>query len=104
MVGGRYSDKPICDCISIANGGNIYISDLEANAIGVITPDRQCQKLIEDDRISSLESLNFGPNGYLYFVVSQLHRSATLNNGKETARPPYCVFRIKLLAPGVVGR
>ena len=100
----RYSDKPICDGISIDDGGNIYISDLEANAIGVITPDRQYKKLIEDERISWPESFSFGPDGYLYFVASQLHRSAPLNNGKETARPPFYVFRIKPLSPGVVGR
>ncbi len=100
----RYSDKPICDGISIDNGGNIYISDLEANAIGVITPDRQYKELIQDAIISWPESFSFGPDGYLYFVASQLHRSAPLNNLNETAKPPFYVFRIKGLAPGVVGR
>ena len=100
----RYSYKPICDGISIDNGGNIYISDLGANAIGVITPDRRYKELIQDASISWPESFSFGPDGYLYFVASQLHRSAPLNNGKEAAKAPFYVFRIKGLAPGVVGR
>lgn len=100
----RYSDKPICDGISVDDAGNIYISDLESNAIGVITPDRQYKKLVKDNRISWPESFSFGPDGYLYFVASQLHLSAPLNSGKEKAKPPFYVFRVKGLAPGVVGR
>ena len=100
----RYSDKPVCDGISIDNGGNIYISDLESNAIGVIRNDRRYEKLVKNDLISWPESFSFGPDGYLYFVASQLHRSAPLNNGKQVVKTPFHVLRIKGLANGVVGR
>lgn len=100
----RYSDKPICDGISIDDSGNIYISDLESNAIGVIRNDRSYEKLVQNDLISWPESFSFGPDGYLYFVASQLHRSAPLNNGRQLVKPPFHVFRIKGLANGVVGR
>lgn len=100
----RYSDKPICDGISIDDNGNIYISDLESNAIGVMRTDRRYEKLVQSDMISWPESFSFGPDGYLYFVASQLHRSARLNNGKQVAKAPFYVFRIKGLARGVVGR
>jgi sugar lactone lactonase YvrE len=100
----RYSDKPLCDGISTDQAGNIYISDLQANAIGVVTPDRRYNKLIEDPRVSWPESFSFGPDGYLYFVASQLHLSAPLHGGKGIAKPPFYVFRLKALAPGVVGR
>ena len=100
----RFSDKPMCDGISVDNAGNIYISDLQANAIGVITPDRHYEKLITDPRISWPESFSFGPDGLLYFVASQLHLSAPLNGGKNGVKPPFYVFRMKALAPGVVGR
>ena len=36
----RYAEKPVCDGISLDNAGNIYVSDLQANSIGVIRPDR----------------------------------------------------------------
>jgi sugar lactone lactonase YvrE len=100
----RYSEKPTCDGISMDNDGNIYISDLEAHAVGVITKDRKYAKLVSDPRISWPESFSFGPDGYLYFVASQLHLSAPLNEGKNRAKPPFYVFRVKALAPGVVGR
>jgi sugar lactone lactonase YvrE len=100
----RYSDKPICDGISVDEAGNIYISDLHTKSIGVITPDRQYKTLVTDPRISWPESFSFGPDGYLYFVASQLHLSGPLNDGINQAKPPFYVFRIKPLAPGVVGR
>jgi sugar lactone lactonase YvrE len=100
----RFSEKPICDGISLDNEGNIYISDLESHAIGIIGQDRKYKKLVSDPRISWPESFSFGPDGYLYFVASQLHLSAPLNEGKNKAKPPFYVFRVKALAPGVVGR
>jgi sugar lactone lactonase YvrE len=100
----RYSDKPICDGLSIDNAGNIYVSDLQSHSLGVITPDRKFRNLITDPRISWVESFSYGPDGYLYFVSSQIHLSAPLNEGKNQASPPFHVFRIKPLAPGVVGR
>ncbi len=100
----HFSDKPICDGISVDKSDNIYISDLQAKAIGVIRPDRSYSILVTDPRISWPESFSFGPDGYLYFVASQLHLSAPLNEGINKARPPFCVFRMKPLAPGVVGR
>lgn len=100
----QYSEKPICDGISIDDAGNIYISDLQANAVGVIGTDRKYRKLVADPRISWPESFSFGPDGLLYFVASQLHLSAPLHGGTNGAVPPFYVFRMKALAPGVIGR
>jgi sugar lactone lactonase YvrE len=100
----RFSDKPLCDGLSIDNSGNIYVSDLQSNSLGVVTPDRQFKKLITDPRISWVESFSYAPDGYLYFVSSRIHLSAPLNEGKNQASPPFHVLRMKPLAPGVVGR
>jgi sugar lactone lactonase YvrE len=100
----RYGDKPVCDGISVDNANNIYISDLRAKSIGVIGTDRTYRLLVTDPRLSWPESFSFGPDGYLYFVASQLHLSAPLNDGANKAHPPFYVFRIKPLAPGMVGR
>jgi sugar lactone lactonase YvrE len=100
----RFSDKPVCDGISIDDANNIYVSDLQSNAIGVISKDGTYRKLVVDPRISWPESFSFGPDGYLYFVASQLHLSAPLNEGVNKAKLPFYIFRFKALAPGVVGR
>jgi sugar lactone lactonase YvrE len=99
-----YSYKPLCDGISVDNGGNIYISDLQNNAIGAITPDRKYKKLIQDPKICWPESFSFDSDGYLYFVASKLYQSAPLHKGKSVAQPPFYLLRIKALAPGVPGR
>ncbi|AFM26974.1 L-dopachrome tautomerase-related protein [Desulfomonile tiedjei] len=100
----RFSDKPICDGLSIDNAGNIYISDLQSSTLSVISPNREFKQLVTDPRISWLESFSYGPDGFLYFVSSQLHLSAPLNEGKNQAKPPFYVLRTKPLAPGVIGR
>ena len=100
----KYSDKPISDGISLDRAGNIYISELEANAIGVITTDRNYQRLISDERLSWPDAFSFSADGYLYVTANQLHRSAGLNAGEEVSIPPYYIFRLKALAPGIVGR
>lgn len=100
----RYADKPICDGISIDREGNIYISDIGNNAVGVIDDTRSYRILAQDRRLSWPDAFSFGPDGKLYTVANQLHRTAVLNAGEMQAQPPYFVFRIDPLAPGLPGR
>jgi sugar lactone lactonase YvrE len=100
----RWADKPICDGISIDDAGNLYLGDLAGNAIGVIGPDRNYRILIADPRLSWVDAFSFGPDGYLYTVANQLHRSAVLNGGEAATIPPYLILRFKPLATGTTGR
>ncbi|MDJ0600099.1 MAG: L-dopachrome tautomerase-related protein [Crocosphaera sp.] len=100
----RYSDRPICDGISIDQNNNLYLGDLALNAIGVIKSDRTYELFSEDERLRWTDSFSFGPDGYLYCNCNQLHRSAPLNRGEMTASPPYYILRLQPLAPGVIGR
>jgi hypothetical protein len=100
----RYSDKPICDGISIDRRQNIYVSDIGNDAVGVIGLNREYRILVQDERLSWPDAFSFGPDGMLYTVANQLHRSAVLNAGEQTAEPPYLILRIEPLAPGIQGR
>jgi Major royal jelly protein len=100
----RYSAKPICDGISIDTDNNIYLGDLAENAIGVIKPDRSYIRLAQSAELSWVDSLSFGPEGKLYAVVNQLHRSAALNGGEALSKPPYLLIEVKALAAGLPGR
>jgi sugar lactone lactonase YvrE len=100
----RWADKPICDGISIDDAGNLYLGDLAGNAIGVIGPDRNYRILIADPRLSWVDAFSFGPDGYLYTVANQLHRSSVLNGGEAATVPPYLILRFKPLATGTTGR
>ena len=100
----HWADKPICDGISIDDAGNLYLGDLASNAIGVIGPDRNYRVLITDPRLSWVDAFSFGPDGYLYTVANQLHRSTVLNGGEAATVPPYLILRFKPLATGTTGR
>ena len=100
----RYSDKPICDGISIDQDNNLYLGDLAVNAMGMIKPDRSYQLLASDKKLPWIDSFSFGTDGYLYFNCDQLNLSAPLNGGKDISSPPYEILRFKPFAPGFVGR
>jgi len=100
----RYSDKPISDGITIDKDNNIYLGELAANAIGVISADKKYQRLAQCPRLSWVDSFSFGPNGQLFAVANRLHQSSTLNGGVSASKPPYYLLQIKALAAGLPGR
>lgn len=100
----RYGRKPISDGISIDRAGNVYITDLANNAIGVIDQSREYRIYVRDERLSWPDALSFGPDDKLYTVSNQLHQSAVLHAGEQTAEPPYYIFSLTPLAGGVSGR
>ncbi len=100
----RYGRKPVCDGISIDRDDNIYVTDIANNAIGVIDRSREYRIYIRDQRLSWPDALSFGPDGRLYTVSNQLHRSALLHGGEQTATPPFYIFAFQALAAGISGR
>lgn len=100
----RYSDKPICDGISIDSDHNLYLGDLATNKLGIIKSDRSYQTLETDQKLSWIDSFSFGADGYLYFNCDQLHLSAPLNGGEDNSQAPYQIWRMEPLAPGFAGR
>lgn len=100
----RYSDKPICDGITIDAAENIYVTDLAAHAVGVIDRDRNYRILVSDPRLSWPDAFSFSPDDYVYVVANQLNLSAPLNAGKDSAKPPFYILRFRALSRGVTGR
>ncbi len=100
----RYGRKPACDGISIDNAGNIYVTDVGNNAIGVIGRDGEYRIYLQDPRLSWPDAFSFGPDNRLNVVANQLHRSALLHAGVPTASPPFYIFSFEPLAGGVTGR
>ncbi|SDG51679.1 Sugar lactone lactonase YvrE [Limimonas halophila] len=99
-----YGDKPVSDGITIDADGNVYITDLGHNAVGVTRPDGTYDRLIRDDRLLWPDGFAMGPDGHAYVTVNQLHRAPFLNKGKNTAEPPYYVMRFEPVGRAVVGR
>ena len=100
----RYGDKPICDGITIDGAGNVYITSITNNAIGVVDETGEYRTLYQDDLLNWTDGMAFGPDDYIYVTVSQLHNSPPLNNGKNDSNPPFYLVRFPALASGEVGR
>lgn len=99
-----YADRPFCDGITIDRAGNIYLGAIAENAIGVIDTNRKYHALITGEQIAWPDAFSFGPDGLVYVVLNQLHRSAQLNGGKNMTVPPFTIGTFKPLAPGFTGR
>jgi len=100
----RYGRKPICDGITIDNDGNIYITDIGNHAIGVIGRGGEYRIYLQDPRLSWPDAFSFGPDNRIYTVSNQLHKSALLHAGVQTAAAPFHILSFEPLADGVSGR
>jgi len=101
----RYGDKEICDGITVDTAGNVYITDMTNNAVGVTRPSGEYEVLVRDDeRFLWPDGFCCGPDGHICFTVTQLHRSPPFNRGEEESYHPFELFRFESLAPVTVGR
>ncbi len=97
--------RPISDGISIDDDGNIFLSSVTENAVGVVNRRGTYSQLHADDELLSWpDAFSFGPDGALYVVANKLHRTPALNNGKYEAKPPFYILRFYPRTAGVVGR
>lgn len=101
----RYGEKPPSGGITIDDAGNVYVTDLNAKGIGVISPDGQYRLLVSDDELLEWpDGFATGPDNKIYVTVNRLHKSARLNGGVNQSAPPYYVLRFPALAPTSIGR
>lgn len=75
----RYADKPMSDGITIDNDGNVYVSDITNNALGVVLTNGEYRQLFQDEKLAWVEGFaNHGNRGILA-TANQLHRSKAFN-------------------------
>jgi sugar lactone lactonase YvrE len=100
----RYSDKTNNGGITIDSVGNIYSTEPENRAIGIIPADtKKYRQFVKDERCSWPDGVSYSPDGYMYFSDSQIAKAPLCNDGKSLNKPPYLLFRFKPLAHGRVG-
>jgi sugar lactone lactonase YvrE len=90
-----YSEKRPSDGMIIDKNNNIYVGDVERNAIGVIGQDGY-KVFAQDDKLLSWADGFSIQGGYLYVTQNSLHLNPALNEGEEGAAKPFHVLRIKL--------
>jgi hypothetical protein len=101
----RFGNKPISDGSSMNHAGEIYISDIGNNAIGLINRQGSYVQLFQNDALINWpDAFSFGPDDWCYVVINQLHRGPVLNAGSDESVPPFLIARFKQDTGGVIGR
>lgn len=101
----RYGDKPISDGSTVDAAGNVYITAMTDNAIGVTRPDGAYEVLFQsDDGLPWPDGFAMGADGYVYATVNELHRSPVLNGGEDASRGVFRIVRFQALGAAISGR
>ncbi len=100
----RYGDKPISDGSTVDGGGNVYITSITEDAVGVTKADGSYEILYQQDDMSWPDGFAFGPDGYVYVTINELHRSPVLNGGEDGTLGEFKIMRFPALATGTSGR
>ncbi|MDT8397476.1 MAG: L-dopachrome tautomerase-related protein [Pseudomonadales bacterium] len=100
----RYADKAISAGITMDDDGNVYVADIQANGIGLATPEAY-RVIVQDPlRLSWPDGISVGPDGYVYTGSNSLFRSFASHSGEGGPKPPFYITRFKALGPTTSGR
>jgi len=95
-----WCQKPHCDGFDVDAAGNIYVTDIGRNAIGLASPAGYWTLAQDDTLLAWPDGVELDAEGrWLYITANQLHRHPRQNAGYEAGRPPYHVLRLRVNAP-----
>ena len=101
----RYGDKPISDGSTVDAAGNVYITAMTDNAIGVTRADGTYEVLFQSDEdLPWPDGFSMGADGFVYATINELHRSPVLNGGEDASVGMYRIVRFPALGTAVSGR
>jgi len=101
----RYGDKVTSDGSTVDNAGNVYITAMTDNAIGVTKADGTYEVLYQSDNdLPWPDGFSMGVDGYVYATINELHRSPVLNGGEDASLGTYRIVRFPALGTAVSGR
>lgn len=92
-----YVDKPFTDGFDVDSEGNVYVTDVENYAVGVVSQSNEYKILATDEeKLTWPDGVALSNKGWLYIVANELNTLAALNNGKDITSPPFYVHRLKV--------
>ena len=100
----RVVEKPLSDGMSTDQAGNVYITDVEHNAIFRLDPNGELRTLIRSPDVRWPDALSFGPDGWLYVADSALSEVVLQSRDHIESSAPYKIFRVQLDTPGTPGQ
>lgn len=87
--------KPLNDGLSIDNDGNIFITDIEHQAVVEMHPDGTLETVVKDNRIRWADSMSFGPDGWLYLADSAIPELVLQSPEHHAGAAPYMIWRFR---------
>jgi sugar lactone lactonase YvrE len=75
--------------------GNLYLSDINHDAVRRRSPDGKIEEIVVDHRLQWPDTFTEGPDGSIYISASHINESPMFNEGKTTRKQPYAVFAFK---------
>lgn len=87
--------KPLSDGFSIDNDNNVFITDVEHQAVVAMAPDGSLTTVVKDSRIRWADGLSFGPDGWLYLADSAIPHLVLQSPEHHAAQAPYMIWRFK---------
>ncbi len=83
------------DGLWMNNGGQLYLSDLQDNAVQRLDTNGKITLIAKDARLQWPDTFSQGPDGAMYITASHIHESPRYNRGLSTRKLPYQVFRFQ---------
>ncbi len=91
----RVIDVPPCAGLMVDRAGTFYLSAFTQNAILRLRPGGKLETVVSDRRVSFPNEGTVGPDGFLYFPASQIHRiPANQPDGISRVQLPFELFKI----------
>lgn len=100
----RYADKVPSAGLTMDDAGNVYVTDLGGQGIGVTNSAGEYRLLFSDERIEWPDGMAIGPDSQVYFNINQQNRGTDSHRIEGGAAPPFYIFRFNALAEASPGR
>ncbi|WAZ11789.1 L-dopachrome tautomerase-related protein [Serratia marcescens] len=91
-----WGEKGASDGLEADATGAIYASDYEHNAIRKMSKDGRWTTIAHGPQLLWPDTLSIGYDGYLYFIVNQVHRQPGFHKGEDKLQKPYALLRIRI--------
>ncbi|MEM6511648.1 MAG: L-dopachrome tautomerase-related protein [Pseudomonadota bacterium] len=100
----RVSNKPLSDGMSADLAGNVYLTDVQHNALFRVAVNGELSTLVVDPRLRWPDALSFGPDNWLYIADSALSEVVFRPKEHIESQSPYGIYRLRLDTAGLPGQ
>lgn len=89
-----WADLPALGGSVLDGAGNLYYSDLAANAIRKRAPDGTLTTLVQDPRLHWVDAPAIDDDGALWLPAAQIDRTPLFNGGRNRIEGPMSVYKL----------